>query len=167
MGKRTMSPIALLVAGLAIAVSVSGGEEPFSFYFWSDTHFDAAGDGALRDDAVADMIGLVGRSMPAGYGTVENAAFVLHGGDVTTNARPQMWENDNPATGDDFVSCARALACPCTSYAAIMTPTAGGRASPMRSGNGTAACATPSIMEGSISWDSISPTPPPRPDRRN
>lgn len=114
MGKRTMSPIALLIAGLAVAVSVTalGEDEPFGFYFWSDTHFDAAGDGALRDDAVADMNELVGRSMPAGYGTVENAAFVLHGGDVTTNARPQMWENDNEATGDDFVSCARQLACP-------------------------------------------------------
>jgi hypothetical protein len=102
----------MLAAAAAVAASGSGDTAPFCFYFWSDTHFDAASDGALRDDAVTDMNGLVGRHMPAGYGTVDRVAFVLHGGDITTNARPWMWDNDNEWTGDDFVSCARSLQFP-------------------------------------------------------
>lgn len=118
MGKPMKTIAALLIAVSALARAAAGAdpggatadaEEPFSFYFWTDTHFDGMGGGALRDDAVDDMNRLAGVPMPAGYGTVAHAAFVLHGGDITANARPEMWENDNDSTGDDFLSCTRRL----------------------------------------------------------
>ena len=80
-------------------------EDTFVFYVWSDTHFDGRDHVGLRDDAVDDMNRLAEEHLPAGYGLCDPVAFVLHAGDITANAREEMWQNDDGHTDNDFLSC--------------------------------------------------------------
>jgi predicted phosphodiesterase len=110
---------ALLFAALLAAATGAASElakslpplegDSFCFFVWSDTHFDGRDHAGLRDDAVNDMNRLAGQHLVAGYGVCEPVAFVIHTGDITTNARDDMWKNENGHTDDDFLSCAGRL----------------------------------------------------------
>ena len=112
----------VLLGLFVFAVRASGSElaeslppfegDGFCFYVWSDTHFDGRDHEGLRDDAVNDMNRLAGKHFLSGYGLCEPVVFVIHPGDVTTNARAEMWQNEDGYTDNDFLSCAGRLQWP-------------------------------------------------------
>jgi predicted phosphodiesterase len=113
-----------LVAIILLSLNISAAAAPlvqdqlingatdFCFYVWSDTHFDGAYDGGLRDDAVNDMNRLAGTDATGEFGIIAPVAFTLHVGDITSNTKPETWENENEATDDDFMSCISRLEYP-------------------------------------------------------
>ncbi len=104
--------VAAAAAGAAIVAAGAFGDGAFTFYFWTDTHFDGADRAGLRADAVADMKRLEGEAFLAGFGRLDDVRFVLHGGDVTTNARPWMWNDDADGSGGSFLRTIRDLPWP-------------------------------------------------------